>query len=113
MMTNSEIRALLADCEDEYHLLGRNTGLNVPKLRTALETLLAREAEVLAAIGPKTKPFCDQCEGFREFDEEYCCTECGTTDEYMELTDIIRAIIHPQPAALAEENDEWKLMPTT
>ena len=46
-MKTSEIRALLADCEDEYHLLGRNTGLNIPKLRTAIETMLAREAEVL------------------------------------------------------------------
>lgn len=88
-MTNDEIRALLADCEDEYHLLGRNTGLNVPKLRTALETLLAREAEVLDRLPEPPDGYMSET--------QYARAELGAD---------IRAILNPQesqPAALAKE----------
>lgn len=88
-MTNDEIRALVDKMEQFAPILQQggqlSAGYMLDKARTAIETLLAREEEVLKALAVE--------ESGENHDFHPCNLICRQ----------IRAILYPQPAAPAKE----------
>lgn len=95
-MTNDEIQAHHAQLRKA--LQGQTTGLHAVSC-AAIETLLAREAEVLEEVGDEPGTFCYNCQSDVEFDAEYYCPQCRSYAFYHDSDRRIRAILYPQPAA--------------
>lgn len=101
-MTNDEIRALVADCRSHEHI----QHWHALHLLTTIETLLAREAEVLTVFcGSKPLPFCRYCDEYKDQTGHECMHCFCALDESSLMLCKIYTILNPQPAAMAEEND--------
>ena len=103
-MKNSEIRSLV----DSRKALMESRSSRADKvyvydaLTSAIETLLAREAEVMGVFGSsKPLPFCHNCDSYQtEWQDNECLCCGGNLDTSSLMLCEIRAILNP------EENDK-------
>lgn len=114
---NAELRKEIADLEHACDEMGKELSVQYQleleakchddleeSHKIMVEVVAERDADLAAANATLDA----LREAVRDYDDNWQDWEFG---DLMRLGRNVHAILYPQPAALAEENDEWKLMP--